>query len=98
MKTDDQLIQEWKEGEARQKQIWSEILARGLYLKVLGIDPDKQRDSSWRTPPTATPQQTKMFFAGVHGSPRSLYSKDESVYRNKDSRVIPSQTDMDDFC
>jgi len=65
MRTDTELMQEWREGEARQKELWAEILRRGLYMTVLGIDPNK-RDSAWRNPPTA---KSSDFFAGVVGAP-----------------------------
>jgi hypothetical protein len=65
MRTDAELIREWKEGEARQKELWAEILRRGLYMTVLGIDPNR-RDSAWRNPPTAKGSD---FSAGVSGAP-----------------------------
>lgn len=67
--TDDELLREWREGEARQKGLWREILSRGLYLRSMGIDPQK-RDSAWRNPPSVTIEAERAFYKGVRGGPR----------------------------
>jgi hypothetical protein len=91
--TDSELIQTWKDGEVRQKELWGQILDRGLYLKVLGIDPDK-RVAGWRNPSRLPDDH---FFAGVHGAPRG---SGQRVYKRPEKPIATvnlSDEDFDDF-
>ena len=72
MLTNHDLIKQWQDGEKRQSELWKEILARGLYLQTLGIDPDR-RDNAWRNPPSATMQSEREFYNGVRKSPGRFY-------------------------
>jgi hypothetical protein len=95
----EELIKTWKEGEKKQRELWTEILQRGLYLIALGVDPSK-RDNSWRTPPTATGKDINKFFAGVHGAPHHGTGTGEKFYKRPVTPVKVvnlTQDDLNDF-
>jgi hypothetical protein len=87
--TNAELVQQWQDGEKRQKQLWQEILHRGLYFQVLGVNPDR-KDSAWRNPPSATLQSEREFYDNVVGSPRRYYR------HNKQQHVI-TQKELAEF-
>jgi hypothetical protein len=69
--TDAELIEQWRDGEKRQRELWLEILNRRLYFQAQGIDETK-RDNAWRNPPSATKESQMAFFSGVVHSPRGV--------------------------
>jgi hypothetical protein len=76
--TDEELIQQWRDGEKRQRELWLEILNRKLYFQAQGIDTNK-RDNSWRNPPSATKQSQMKFFSGVIRSPRGTTCRERKM-------------------
>ena len=66
--TNEELLQAWKDGEQKQKELWQEILSRKLYFQSVGIDWNKQ-DSSWRSAPGTTESASNSFFKGVKKTP-----------------------------
>lgn len=67
--TNEDLIAEWKKGEARQRSLWQEILKRGLYFQASGIFLDK-KDTAWRRPATATLESERDFYRNCRGHRR----------------------------
>jgi len=76
--TNDELIREWRDGEQRQRELWQEILSRGLYFQSLGIDLER-RDSSWRNPPRITDDSEREFYRNVHGHKRPKREQKQRV-------------------
>ena len=90
--TDNELIEQWRDGEKRQRELWREILSRGLYFESQGIDPGK-RDNAWRNPQGATLNSVKQFSNGVHGVPRSY----NASVRYRKNAITMSEQELSEF-
>jgi hypothetical protein len=69
--SNEELIEQWREGEKRQRELWLLILERKLYFQAQGIDCER-RDNAWRNPPSATKESQMKFFSGVVHRPKGV--------------------------